>query len=205
MFKLDIILMLEQVTAVMESGAAEDYVAARERLPSYPSFQSGIERTSHEFSAIMLPSLERAVELRFRVIAVRRAAATTLAIRLFELEHGRRPHSLAELAPNYLPAIPADPFAGDGRALGYLPDAPVPMLYSINSDGVDDGGEYELGENGVPDNDSKDLVFFLDGDPPPPQPTSAPANLESAKTVENDGEKIRDDRQTDENERARYH
>jgi hypothetical protein len=62
------------------------------------------------------------------------------ALRAYYLEHGKCPASLTELAPSYLPNIPADPFAETGtfqykvKPGGYL-------LYSIGPDGVDDGGK----------------------------------------------------------------
>ena len=76
--------------------------------------------------------------------------AASLALRAYELEHHRLPHSLDELVPKYLTAVPADPFR-QGQPLGYR-DTKVklwsvdggqswhPTVYSIGPDGEDDGG-----------------------------------------------------------------
>ncbi len=43
-------------------------------------------------------------------------AAVALAVRLYEIDHGRRPETLADLVPNYLPEVPIAPLlAGDKR------------------------------------------------------------------------------------------
>ena len=121
---------------------------------------------AHLVSSILTPSFDRSVLLHFRTLATRRMAATALAIRLYELDHGRRPASLDELVPAYLDALPADPFAADGRTFGYKPHAPSPILYSLGPDGRDDAGEYALRKRGGVDEDQKDIPFFLNGDRP---------------------------------------
>jgi hypothetical protein len=50
------------------------------------------------------------------------------------------PPALAQFVPEYLPSVPADPFAGDGSPLRFLPNGPDPRLYSVASNGIDDGG-----------------------------------------------------------------
>ncbi|MDB5298153.1 MAG: hypothetical protein JWO31_4136 [Phycisphaerales bacterium] len=65
-------------------------------------------------------SLARSVKLQFRGLGERRMAATSLAAQLYRADHGRWPDRLQDLVPDYLPAVPADPFAADGRPLGYV-------------------------------------------------------------------------------------
>lgn len=63
-----------------------------------------------------------------------------LALRVYQLEHeGRRPATLAELAPGILPAVPADPF--DGKALRY--DDASGKVWSVGADLKDGGGDKE--------------------------------------------------------------
>lgn len=61
-----------------------------------------------------------------------------LAARLFTLEKGRRPASLEELVPEYLPEMPIDTY--NGQPLRCKVDLDRLMIYSVGRDGVDDGG-----------------------------------------------------------------
>ena len=87
-----------------------------------------------------------------RELRYQRAAATAIALRLYELEHGGRPAALAELAPAYISAVPRDPFDAGEAPLEYLPDADppvisvrrrnsshVPWAYYLNGDRPQDG------------------------------------------------------------------
>lgn len=125
-----------------------------EAVTRFPSFATGL-------------TAESAVNAHYRYLAGRRMAAVALAVRLYRADHaGAWPRALAELVPAYLPAMPADPYAADGRPLAYLPVgpawnvtpadlaaagiippppdaspfAPGPIVYSVGENGVDDGG-----------------------------------------------------------------
>jgi hypothetical protein len=66
-----------------------------------------------------------------------------LALRAYRDERGRCPEMLAELVPNYLKAIPEDPFApifAKPRLLSYRREGSDYRLYSVGPDGVNDGG-----------------------------------------------------------------
>jgi len=69
-----------------------------------------------------------------------RVLITRLAIRRFEIDQGRLPGSLEELAPRYLPAVPRDPFSGG--PLVYRRSAEGYRLYSLGKNRLDDGGSY---------------------------------------------------------------
>jgi len=90
-------------------------------------------------SAVMLPELTRMLDRHYRHQQRSLAFGTMLAIEVFKLEHGRLPGSLEELTPRYLPEVPQDLMnPHDSLKLrafdnGYL-------LYSVGSDGDDDGG-----------------------------------------------------------------
>ena len=125
--------------------------------------------------------------LHYRTLAYRRMAAVALAIRLFEADYGGPPIELSELVPAYLQALPADPFSADGRTFGYLPDTPPPRLYSVNRDGIDDGGEFSAATPQSRANlDLLDLPFFLTRDfprtlPQLPMPPSSQALVDDAE------------------------
>ena len=88
--------------------------------------------------------MDRAFAVHFQGLAERRVAALWLAIRLYDVDHaGRFPATLDELVPEYIPAVPADPFASDGRQLGYIA-SPSPLIYSVAMNGKDDHGDTTL-------------------------------------------------------------
>lgn len=76
----------------------------------------------------------------FAHVTRRRLAATALAVYLFELMEGRRPLTLEELVPVYLPAVPADPFTSEGTPIRYRPSATPALVYSVGPDGKDNRG-----------------------------------------------------------------
>jgi hypothetical protein len=188
MFQLDAIFIMELCSAYAEAGLSTDYHQAMRTAPAFPAFESSIERSAHMLSRMLLPSFERAAQMHFLELTSRRLAATALAIRLYEIDRGHRPHSLDELVPGYLPAIPTDPFCPDRTPIGYRPDADPPVLYSVGTDGVDDGGEFAVTNSGNVDLNSKDWVFFLDGDRPRPLPPSLATQPAGAEAVEGEGD-----------------
>jgi hypothetical protein len=72
------------------------------------------------------------------VIAHERLLVTELALRCAQSEQGHPPARLDELVPNYLSKVLPDPFTG--QPLVYRPEGTNWLLYSVGSDGVDDGG-----------------------------------------------------------------
>ena len=108
-------------------------------------------------------------------------AATALAIRLYELDHSRRPETLAQLVPDYLPAVPKDPFIDNLQPIRYLPNTEPPVLYSVGYDAIDCGGQenkvvtqiiekkrtnIRLGKETHTTVHEADIVFFLNGNRP---------------------------------------
>jgi ABC-type transport system involved in multi-copper enzyme maturation permease subunit len=76
------------------------------------------------------------------------AALASVAVEKFRLRHaGELPRSLSELVPDFLPALPIDPF--DGKPMRYKIRGSSPVakgstggycIYSIGSNGIDDQG-----------------------------------------------------------------
>jgi hypothetical protein len=62
-----------------------------------------------------------------------------LAIKSFRDQHGRLPRALAEMIPEFLPALPRDPFSNG--SLKYVVDGEKYRLYSLGPNGTDDGGK----------------------------------------------------------------
>ena len=183
MLKVDEARSLRHMTGYIDAMREETFPAAAAKLPVYEAPKSKIEMLTKLLSSILTPSVGRAVTLCYWQLAMRKMAAVALAIRLYEIDTGSRPEKLADLVGKYLPALPTDPFAADGRPLGYLPKAQKPRLYSIGQDGKDDGGKFALDKDGDVDREVLDLVFFLNaGDRPLPpcdweDPTTQPASM----------------------------
>ena len=100
----------------------------------------------------------RGIEQDIRVRTERRMAAVSLAVQLYRADHaGQFPPSLDALVPKYLPAVPVDPAAGDGRKLNYLVlrgalpgGGDRPLVYSVGADGVDDTAATDPTRAGLP-------------------------------------------------------
>lgn len=171
--ELDIVYMLGLMSQYCAAATAPNLPAANEMLAECDEQLKGLDRqrgsirgATHLLSSILFPSFSRTYVLHFRQVATRRMAAVALALRLYELDHGRRPEWLPDLVPDYLTALPEDPFAADKRTFGYKPDREQPVLYSVGNDGRDDDGQYGTKPTGGMDLDRKDLVYFLNGDGP---------------------------------------
>jgi hypothetical protein len=183
-------------TAAIFRVAAEapTFIAVEAILPPIPE-----DYDRHLMDGFLQPmgwetfaSIHRSFVLHFRHLAMRRMAGIALALRLYEIDHGQRPTSLEQLVPDYLDAIPADPFGDGTRPIGYLPDAAPPILYSIGDDGVDDGGGFALNDSGGVNMNELDIVFFLDGKRPMPEPAGALAPPGSQPETSEDGDEVKD-------------
>ncbi len=83
--------------------------------------------------------LEYALPVAGVNLAVRRTAIAALAIERFRRAHdGQPPSSLDALVPEYLSAVPQDPF--DGKPLKYRLASDSYIVYSVERDRMDDGG-----------------------------------------------------------------
>lgn len=70
--------------------------------------------------------------------------------------------SLSDLVPNYLPAVPMDPFA-DNAPLRYIRTGTHFVLYSIGPDGADNGGtpiENQTDDQGNPVSGPKKYYIY---------------------------------------------
>ena len=94
---------------------------------------------THILTRILLPAMNRVIEVEMRRIAQVRAARAALAVQRYRLARGRLPEWLSQLVGEYLDAVPTDPF--DGKPLRYKKLDKGFVVYSIGEDGRDDGGK----------------------------------------------------------------
>ncbi|MCC6357256.1 MAG: hypothetical protein IT450_00815 [Phycisphaerales bacterium] len=134
-------VVLDRVDEIGSAVAAANPRGERDRLSAwaYDEKVGGIERVRTTLRRTV-SGLESVLDLQAARLVQRRMAATALAIRLFQLDHGRRPVRLEELVPTYLTAVPIDLFRPDGGWIGYRLESGHSRLYSVGNDGIDDGG-----------------------------------------------------------------
>ena len=99
---------------------------------------------------ILLPSLGWYRDLHWRGVAEVRMTRVFLALRCYQLERGRLPAALSELAPDYLDEMPLDPFTE--APFGYDPEADPPRIWSVGPDQQQDAPDAE---------DADDVVIEL--------------------------------------------
>lgn len=94
-----------------------------------------------------------------------RATAVQLAIERYRKQHGKRPETIEQLTPDFLPEVPVDPF--NGEPLRYIAGPEETLVYSVGPNMKDDGGDYESlvqGDGGYP---YPDDVVHVDEPPKP--------------------------------------
>jgi hypothetical protein len=91
-------------------------------------------------SNVIAPEMERASAKAARLEVQREMTVTAIALKRYSLRHGKLAPTLAALVPEFLPQTPKDPI--DGQPLRYRLHADGSfLLYSVNEDGKDDGGD----------------------------------------------------------------
>ena len=174
-------------------------IAALDELNENLEHQLQDDPYRYMLASLLLPALDVVTRMHFTMVAKRRLTATAAAIRLYEIDHGRRPDRLEDLVPTYLPAVPIDPWSLTEQTLRYKPQggvvlssddihryennpeqfAPQPgtpaMLYSVGPNQHDDGGLIFVEDDGIYDEEYNqkfgDISVLLD---PQPKPTRDP-------------------------------
>ena len=107
---------------------------------------------------MLLPSISRAGQVELPTLAQLRNARIALAIEEYRAAKGSLPESLTALTPEFIDAIPADPFTGDPLKYKKLADGYT--VYSVNKDGKDDGGK-ERGDKDAMLQPGTDIPFTV--------------------------------------------
>ena len=84
------------------------------------------------------PGIEPHLRATVQSVSLVRLADMALAIERFRLHNGRLPESIDDLAPDFLPSVPLDPFTG--KPLRYRRTSEGFVVYSVGEDRKDDGG-----------------------------------------------------------------
>ena len=113
------------------AGQAE--LAFKKRLQN-----DALSRIRFPLAAQILPATNKVFEATGRHLAICRTADAAIAVELFRRKNERLPKTLDELAPDFFPSVPLDPF--DGKPLRYRVDGADCVIYSIGRDRIDSGG-----------------------------------------------------------------
>jgi hypothetical protein len=120
----DLAPMLDYNTALIAAAQADRLPEFRKRHPPTPATHSHVSRN-------LLPSYDRVAFTHYAALAHLRLAAAAVALRAYAADHaGALPASLNELAPKYLPAVPADPLVAAPGTILYRDG----MVYSAGVD-----------------------------------------------------------------------
>jgi hypothetical protein len=111
-------------------------------------------------SSVLLPADGRLIVREAFSQAFAGIVTAALAVERFRLERGRLPGKLQELTPQFLEAIPMDPF--DGAPLRYRRLDRGYVIYSVDADGHDDGGREPPEHRKFTDKTSYDLTFTVE-------------------------------------------
>lgn len=118
----------------IESGSADDE-------PGYPSLRG------FAIWITLIPSA-RTLDAARRGIANTELARTAIALERYRLDHGEFPETLNAFVPNYLDAVPTDPFT-ESSPLRYLHHTDRVVVYSVERDRIDNQGNPDRrGEDG---------------------------------------------------------
>jgi len=90
-------------------------------------------------AGLFVGTLEFVVARTDSVQTITRAARIQLALEAHRVAKGAYPQTLATLVPQFIEEIPNDPLAPDG-VFRYRPSDRRFVLYSVGSDGIDNGG-----------------------------------------------------------------
>jgi len=146
--------LMEKLVAASQSRRLplrDAIMQAEEETEAFRS--SSTARWRCPITYLTMPSWQALINAVCRTQARQAAARSAIAIERYRRVHGEAPEGLDQLVPDVLDQPPVDPF--DGAPLRYRVDSGGYKVYSIGSDGVDQGGE--SGEGGQ----ELDIVFEI--------------------------------------------
>ena len=139
----------------MIAASREPFPAARERvelvdqkLKVLMGTQNPLERFKYVVTGLLTPATGKAFDAVARILARRDALVAAIAAERYRQPNGSYPAKLDDLTPDFLPAVPTDPFSGQPLRMISGPEEVV--VYSVGVNGSDDQG-VENEHRGEPD------------------------------------------------------
>jgi hypothetical protein len=108
-----------------------------------------LDKRKYVLTAQLVPSLTASFNAAARTLAYQRNLVTAIAAKRYRLKTCQFPAQLADLVPDFLPAVPQDPF--DGQPLRMLTRDGELIIYSVGKNGQDDAAQNPTGNSAEPD------------------------------------------------------
>jgi len=119
-------------------------------LKSKPGFDNSIaeiqriagtpQRLKYWVTLIVMPNIAKASDTVVRTETERRMTLTSIALQRYRLRFGKFPENLETLVPRFLVSVPKDCMNGQSLSYHLKSDGNF-TLYSVGSNGLDDGGD----------------------------------------------------------------
>ena len=108
------------------------------RLGGWPTRKLLSRQIANLLMALLMPALQRAVDVHQQGLMGLEVEKAALALACHKARHGRWPARLDDLVGELIKEVPTDVFSG--RPLVYRLESDGYVLYSVGSNGRDDGG-----------------------------------------------------------------
>ena len=131
---------IETLRRAAKQNPGEEVAAAFRRLDTNTEEANLYDRLRFRVSDMAFSWVSKSVQRALVCETLRELTVAAIALKRYELRHGKVAPSLAALVPELLPERPRDYM--DGKPLRYRlnPDGSF-LLYSVGQDGRDDGGD----------------------------------------------------------------
>jgi hypothetical protein len=130
------------------------------RLTNIFDVDDVVRRRFFVMSGMLLPNLGRTSIRAASAEAIAKLAASAFAIEEFRQANNRLPENLKDLTPQFLEFVPIDPF--DGNPIRYRKLEHGYLVYSVDADGRDDGGESPPVGRKSKNTNTYDLTFTVE-------------------------------------------
>jgi len=119
------------------------------RLKVLAGSRNPLDKLQYMVTLLLLPATNNAFDATARGLARRDALLAAIAAERFRVKTGAFPAKLSDLVPDFLTAVPTDPF--DGQSLKMTQRSGELIIYSVGQDGIDNGGQEGSAPPGTPD------------------------------------------------------
>jgi hypothetical protein len=148
--RLHLGLMQELIAASRQPfpEALEAADVSQKRLMQLAGDRNPINRYNAMMTLLIMPATASSFQATGRSVALREVMRCAIASKRHQRKHGQWPSNLTAAVPEFLSAVPADPF--DGQPLRLIANEAEIVIYSVGKDLQDGGGQDPQGA-GEPD------------------------------------------------------